>query len=192
MSYNQQTEVTPVYWTKYASIYGDAYLNMWNQLACIKDENARASAVNGYMISFARAMGMQELGTATMDDSNADAPVTSFVKSVVGKTAPADTGMTNMPAPPKAPSGSYGGQPNAEKKPYVSNGQPLQGSASEKQLSTLERFRDGKNTEVKSVLFSELGKLGRADVSELSKQEASVLIDKCFKIVNDQKAAKGE
>lgn len=187
MSYNQNIEVTPVHWKKFAAIYGDAWLNMWNQLATVKNEEARVSAVNGFMMTFTRAVGMSEVGAATMDESKVDEDVVGFIKpgvQSVAKSAPVDTGLNPSRAPPAT---GFGG----EKKPYVSNGQPLQGDASEKQIATLERFATGKNREIKALLASRLGELDKADLSELTKDEASKLIDICFKKVNEQKAAKG-
>lgn len=188
MSYAQTTDVTAVYVKKHEAIFADVYQDMWNQMAFIKDEQARVNAVNGYMVSFTKAIGMQELGAVTMDDANVDAEVTQFARPMVNTSSK----NTEMPTQ-SAPKQSYSGGGSGEKKPYVANpNKPLEGDASDKQISTLEKFVNGKNTEVKTIVFSTLAKLGKAEISELSKQEASELINKVFAKIDAQKAAKNQ
>lgn len=191
LSYAQTTDVTAVYVKKHEAVFADVYQDMWNQMAFIKDEQARVNAVNGYMVSFTKAIGMQELGAVTMDDSKADVEVSQFARPMGGSTKSTEMPTPAAPKPTYNGGGSNGGY-GGEKKPYVPSGKPLEGDASDKQISTLEKFANGKNTEIKTIIFGQLAKWGKADISELTKQEASELINKAFAKVDEQKAKKAQ
>lgn len=191
MSYNN-LEVAPMFWSDHAGIFSNVYEHVWNSLAFIKDEQARVRAVNCYMVSFTEAIGMGMIGAVSMDEKLVKMDgFSSFAKVKSNPVPTTQTPVSNTPAGQK----SLDGQPvtqDAVRKPYVSNGKPLEGGISEKQLSSLRKFSSGKgNEDLKAIVFGMMAQFGKKDLEDLDKEEASQMLDKCFAVINTKKQAKG-
>lgn len=182
MSYmNDNVKVTPVYVKEYIEKYVDVYTQVYNSLGEIKEVPARVSATNGFMMSFTQAIGMDKLGAVSFDESlvgttDGFKTFATFEKSVATAVPTSASKQTNFT--PQAPAQDGG------KTPYRSNGKPLEGDATEKQIATLEKFLNGKGDDLKKIVYGYLAKIEKASVDELSKQEASDLIDACFAKIN--------
>jgi hypothetical protein len=184
MVYADSFDLTKVYWEKYLDIYLEVYRKVAeNMNGLFDDEVAKAAAINTAMIAFTKAAGMDMTGVVSWDESLAG-ETPDFVSFASPKKAVAPTGgsfvKTNVSSAsansaPVADAGGY------QKKTYDGPKQ-LTGPVSEKQVQIINGFLNGNNEKVRAVAEETLADLNVASPEEMSKQDASVLIDKCFKM----------
>jgi hypothetical protein len=165
MSYADNYNLTKVYWKNYVDKYMEVYKHVYNQMKEIyEDEQALASAVATTMIAFTKAAGMDMAGIVTWDETAVESEP-EFRTFAEHKSS----GGFQKSGGEQKPSGGF------QKRPY--NGPTeLKGPASEKQVNIIHEFLTSNDAKVQKVVVEALEKIGVAAPEELSKQDASNII----------------
>jgi hypothetical protein len=177
MAYVDNYTLTTVYWKNYADKYMEAYNHFFNEMKDrYEDEQALAAAVATAMIAFSKASGMDMAGVVTWDENLAENPTdfTTFAKvKVVGTQSSSSGGY--------APKGGYQkpGSSGGFGKPYTGPTE-LKGPASEKQVNKIHEFLNDQDAKVQKAVTEALAALDAASPEELSKQDASNVLQAGF------------
>jgi hypothetical protein len=170
MTYSDNYNITKVYWKNYVNKYMDVYEAFYNKMKDIyEDEAALAAAVHTAMIAFSKGSGMDMAGVISWDETLATADDAKFETFAEPK---ARTGGYS-PGPQKTFGGGY------QKKPYDGPTE-LKGPASEKQVNKIHEFLTDQDIKVQKTVSDGLAALNVADPEELTKQDASNLIQAGF------------
>lgn len=192
MVYVSDYTVSKVFWKNYIEKYTDVYNEVYNQMKeKYSDEQALQSSVATVMIAFTKAAGMDIPGVVTWDESEAvsDVDFKTFadlkVKPDVAKqaqaSAPASGGQKTF----------YGNKSDGQKKPYTGPTDGLKGKASAPQINKINEFLNSNNAAVSDTAVDMLRELDVASPEELSKQDASNIIQACFNAGGKSKYQKG-
>lgn len=184
MVYNNQN-VKPVYWKQHADVFSDAYQYMWNQMAFIKDDAARVSATNCYMVSVTRALGMDVYGAVSLDEKDVVESVESVMKQFAQVSTDSGTAQGGLVPPARSQAPAQAQAP--QKQQYGGQKQSGGRGMSPKQWETLTKFANSKNEAMKGTVYSFLANMGVADITELPAGEAYKLLQACFAILNADK-----
>jgi hypothetical protein len=187
MAYPEDYEITKVQWKKYLGILDDAYETIWNQMKdrYKKDEAALQAACATVFIPFINAANGNLPGIVTWDDKdsheNAEFKVFATLKPRENKSG----GYSKPSGGYNKPSG--GGN---YKKNY-NNDKPLEGEATQKQLDWVNKFlNDKQNAKVQKIAVDMLAEADVASAEELSRQQASDIMQACFDELNKTKGKK--
>jgi hypothetical protein len=172
MAYVDNYTLTTVYWKNYADKYMEAYNHFFNEMKDkYENEEALAAAVATAMIAFSKASGMDMAGVVTWDENAAgETPeFTTFAKVKTVSSQPVGS-QTSKPGFQKA--GGFG-------KPYTGPTE-LKGPASEKQVNKIHEFLNDSDAKVQRAVTEALAALDVASPEELSKQDASNVLQAGF------------
>jgi len=172
MSYVESYTLTKVYWKSYMDKYFEVYEHVYNKMKELySKEDSLSAAVATTMIAFSKAAGMDMAGIITWDETMVEG--TPEFKTFVEQKAFKQAAST------QAPVSGYQKPTGFQKQPY--NGPTeLKGPASEKQVSKIHEFLNDKDANVQKVVAEALAELNVAAPEELSKQDASNIIQAGF------------
>ena len=175
MAYPQDYDITNVYYTKWLEIYQDVYDKVYNTMKekYKKDEQALQSACATVMIAFTQASNMNMPGVITWDASAAG-ETPEFKTFATLKSSEGKSGGYQK-------SGGSGGYKGGGGYKKYDGPKELKGEASQKQVDLLRSFLEDKNPAVSKLVADKMAELEISDPEEFSKQDASELIDSCFK-----------
>jgi hypothetical protein len=182
--YADNFDLTRVYWEKYLDIYLEVYRKVSESMnGLFDDEVAKAAAINTAMIAFTKAAGMDMTGVVSWDESLAG-ETPDFVSFAAPKKATAPSGGSFVKTGVVSGQSTTTATPATggyQKKAYDGPKQ-LSGPISEKQVQIITKFLNGNDDKVRAVAEETLADLNVASPEEMSKQDASTLIDTCFKM----------
>lgn len=185
MVYVSDYTVSKVFWKNYIGKYMSVYDDVYNQMkAKYDEESALQAAVATVMIAFTKAAGMDIPGVVTWDESEAVSD--DDFKTFADLKVKTETAKQNYSAPATQSSGGqktfYGnrGGQDGQKKPYTGPTDGLKGKASAAQINKINEFLNSNNAAISDKATEMLGELDIASPEELSKQDASNIIQACF------------
>ncbi|MFA7142931.1 MAG: hypothetical protein WC175_03000 [Candidatus Dojkabacteria bacterium] len=178
MVYTNDYNLTKVHVDDWIDIYCDVYQKVVQRMKeYYTEESALAAGVNTTMIAFAKSAGLEIPGIITWDT---DGVKLEGFKSFADVKANAGSKFTKsenryVPAEKSAPSDGF-------KKKVYDGPKELTGNVTKNQLKYVNKFLDGENGDVaRSIAEEFMAQSGVDSPEDLSKQDASSLIDACFK-----------
>ena len=194
MVYVNDYTVSKVFWKNYIEKYTSVYDEVYNQMKeKYSDEGALQASVATVMIAFTKAAGMDIPGVVTWDESEAvsDVDFKTFADLKVKTEAAKQTSAPVNSGGQKPYYGNKTGGQDGQKKPYTGPTDGLKGKASAPQINKINEFLNSNNSAVSDVAVDMLRELDVASPEELSKQDASNIIQACFNAGGKSKYQKG-